>query len=463
MFTKKLRIICTVFICVLTNGCTLEPDVEAALKTAGPNRKNLEYVLEYYREIAPDPQKLNAAEFLIANMPGHYSYADSSIHDYYDYANRVLSDNRLTPEEQRDSLLLRTISFYADTRERKVPDAQVIRSEFIINGIDKSYNLWKSCPWAKHLSFSEYLEWLLPYKATELQELDYWRDTLSGCFGTRIEYMIPNDVEYNTTVKVADVVRNETLDKIHRYGLYSSSGLPLLSAELLHKQKFGNISDYTLLATLVFRSVGIPAVIDETPVGSRGTAASSWFVILSDSGHEMPSEWDLSTIPGFGFFPYERGPKVYRRTYAISKEREEYIKNSKYKFPFEPARQDVTDKYFLTSSLNLPIDREYRKLLKERYVYIASAVRHPEETIAYQNNTPGPDGWKIVDFGKLKKGNVTFHKMGREVLYVVLGYNGDSLIPVTKPFLLHKDGGIEYLDPKEVNDSTYQQYMNNYN
>lgn len=463
MLSKELQIISTVAICIISSSCTLDYDVESALNSAGANRRNLESVLEHYRKVDSNPQKLLAAEYLIANMPGHYSYADSSIHEYYDYAYSILSDKTLTPEEQRDSLLLRTISRYSDIRDRKIPDAQVIRPEFMIENIDKSYNLWTTCPWASHLSFCEYMEWLLPYKAVEFQELDNWRDTLSGRFGTRIESMIPNDVEYNTTVKVADVVRNETLDKIHRYGLYSSSGLPLLSAELFHRQTFGNISDYTLLATLVFRSVGIPVVIDETPVGSRGTAASNWFVIMSDSGREMPSAWDLSTMPGWGFFPYEKGPKVYRRTYGLDKERVEYMKKSRFVYPFEPARQDVTDKYFLTSNLDLQINKKYRKLLKDKYVYIASAVRQPEYTIDYQNNHPEPEGWKIVDFGTLKKGRATFCKMGREVLYVVLGYNGDSLIPVTKPFFLHKDGIVEYLDSLELNDSKYQQYMNNYN
>lgn len=41
---------------------------------AGDNQGELEKVLEHY---AGEPMKLEAARFLIENMPGHYSYADT--------------------------------------------------------------------------------------------------------------------------------------------------------------------------------------------------------------------------------------------------------------------------------------------------------------------------------------------------------------------------------------------------
>ncbi len=61
---------------------------EEALMLAGKNRGELEAVLEYYRE---DSLKTKAAEFLIGNMPGHYSFADTvSVNRYYDAVDAVL-------------------------------------------------------------------------------------------------------------------------------------------------------------------------------------------------------------------------------------------------------------------------------------------------------------------------------------------------------------------------------------
>lgn len=459
MHNKKL--ITVLFLSFLLSGCTHNDIIiQSVLIDAGSNRSELEAVLNHYRTTDPAPQKLLAAKFLIKNLSAHYSYANTEIHEYYDYASLVLSDKTLTPEQQRDSLLAITNSKYSDLPNQKTPDAQIIRADFLIENIDKSYEQWKTCPWASQVTFDDYLEWMLPYKAVELQELDHWRDTLLNHFSDGLKKMIPNDVEYNTTIKVADIVRNEAQFKLNRYGLYTRAGLPLLNAHLQASQTFGNIPDYALTAALTFRSVGIPVVLDETPVGSRGTAATRWFVLLSDRGKEIPSEWDFSSIPGWGFFPYERGPKVFRMTYAINKERMEYKKKAKFVYPFELARKDVTDKYFLTSNLDLPIKREYRKCLKDKYVYIASAVRKNNDS-APNTLTPEPDGWKIVDFCKIKNRHANFKKMGREVMYLLLGYDGNGLIPITKPFILHKDGHIEPVDSGNTNLPQLDLFKNN--
>jgi hypothetical protein len=433
---------------VVCSGCGQGDALDRALQSAGSNRSELVAVLEHYRSIDPNPDKLRAAEFLIENMPAHYSYAGNEIYQYYDYAARILANKELTPEQQRDSLLAITDQKYRDLPNHTVPDAQVIKADFLIKDIDTSYDKWVNCDWASQVTFDEYLEWLLPYKAIELQELDSWRDTLLLHFGEGLKNPIKNDVEYNTTLATADMIRNEAQNKLNRHGLYTRAGLPLLSAYLQPRQTYGDIPDYALTAVLAFRAAGIPAVLDETPVGSRFTAAAKWFVILSDRGREECSEWDFSTMIGGGFFPNERGPKVYRNTYAIDKRRWEYQRKAKYHYPFDLGKKDVTDRYFLVSNLKLPIDRGIRRKLKDRYIYIASAVRDPDEP------------WRIVDFGKIRQGHACFENMGREVLYQVLGYDGDKLIPITRPFILHKDQSIEYVEPDSIDSAALDKWKN---
>lgn len=419
-----------------------------ALDSAGPNRVELEKVLNHYRLVDRNKEKMLVARYIIENLPAHYSYASNEIYDYYRYAERILDDKSLTPEQQRDSLLIETNLKYRHLTGVTVPDAQIIRSDYLIDNIDKSYNQWKTCPWASQLSFNGYLEWLLPYKATELQELDHWRDTMSAHFGNGLWEPVKNDVEYNTTMGVADMLRNEAYNRLKRYGLYTTSGLPLLEASLQVHQTFGNIADYALTSVLIFRSAGIPAVLDETPVGPRNVAATKWYVVLSDRGEELASEWDLSTIIGGGFFPYERGPKVFRNTYIINEDRLRYMNRAKYRYPFELAKTDVTSKYFLTSDIQLPLERQQRRKLKDRYVYIASAVR----------DSVNP--WRIVDFGMVKHGKACFKDMGREVLYSVMGYDGTSLVQLTDPFILHKNGKIEYLNTEDINSTDLNKWKN---
>ncbi len=446
---KKLALSAFLLTAVLTIGCSKHSPVADVLDSAGSNRTELEAVLNHYRTVDNNPQKLRATEFLIENMPAHYSYAGTQIYEYYDYAARILANKSLSPEQQRDSLLSITDLKYRDLPSHTVPDAQVIKADFLIKNIDTSYDRWVNCDWARQITFDEYLEWLLPYKAIELQELDAWRDTLLAHFGKGLENPIVNDVEYNTASGVADMLRNDAYKGLNRYGLYTRAGLPLLSAHLQVTQTYGNIPDYALTAALLMRSAGIPAILDETPVGSRYTAATKWFVIIDDKGVERTSEWDFSTNISSIFFPYERGPKVYRTTYAINPERWEYSQNAKYQYPFDLGKKDVTSKYFRTSNLAIPIDKKVRKYLKDKYVYIASAVRSEENP------------WQIVDFGVMKHGKATFHDMGHEVLYQIQGYDGKTLIPISEPFILQKDGSIEYVSADALNSPDFDKWKNN--
>ena len=127
----------------------------------------------------------------------------------------------------------------------------------------------------------------------------------------------------------------------------------------------------------------------------------------------------------------------------------EYRQNAKYQYPFELGRKDVTSQYFLVSDIAVPIEKGIRKQIKDKYVYIASAVRSDEKP------------WQIVDFGVIKHGKATFHDMGREVLYLIQGYNGETLIPISEPFILHKDGSIEYVSADALNSTNLDKWKNN--
>ena len=436
----------------LLAGCTTRSALENALNQAGSNRSELETVLSHYKSSDANPQKLRAAEFLIENMSAHYSYSGDRIHEYYDYAARILADGSLTPEQQRDKLEAITEKNYSDLPGNTIPDAQIIKADYLIKNIDKSFEQWTTCPWARHLTFQEYLEWMLPYKMVELQELDSWRDTLYARYGgPSLEHRshLKNDVEFNNVIHVADTVRYQTNQWIDRRVYASGTGLPLLSDHLLASMTFGTTSDYSLLAALLIRSVGAPVLLDETPVGPRYDAPTRWLVVLSEQGNALVSDWDFTTRIGDNFLLHERGPKVYRITYSINKEREEYMRKAKYKYPFELNRQDMSSHYLLTSDLSLPIEGSARRHLKDKYVYIASAVR--------DESNP----WQIVDFGQLKQGKANFRDMGREVLYTVMGYDGKGLVQISDPFILHKDGSIEYVSADTISSPSLDKWKNN--
>lgn len=271
-----------VLIILLTISCGNSSNLKQALKYAGDNRSELETVLDHYSK---DPEKLAAAKFLIENMPAHYSYNNhDAITRYYEVAESVLSSG-MTKEEQIDSLLNFCDREIPNLDRHTVSDAKIVTSDFLIHNIDQAFDKWKNCPWAAHLSFDEFCEWILPYKVVELQELDYWRDTLQAYFTDDIKHMIPDDVEYNTCIKTLDYVRNEILREIKpSYGMYTRAGYPILKASLLPKQTFGRFADYVHLGVMTYRSAGLPAVIDQAPFWGRYRAGLTWYTILGDRG-----------------------------------------------------------------------------------------------------------------------------------------------------------------------------------
>lgn len=423
------------FLPVLFWSCMQNDMLEQSLQLAGDNREELERVLEHYRN---DAEKYAAAAFLIANMPAHYSYRDSAaMARYYDLAEQVLACDTLTPVQQRDTLKNFCSNEIPNATKSVVSDVKLIRSDFLIYSIDHAFDKWRNCPWSSHLNFDEFCEWLLPYKVEECQEFDYWRDTLQCHFSDDIKHMIPDDVEYNTCFKTLDFVRNELLRKVTMYGIYTEAGYPILKATLLPKQTYGRCLDYVNLGVMTFRSFGLPVIKDETPYWGRYRAGHTWYTVLGDRGQELPAEWDLGSVPGWQFFPFERIPKVYRSTYAINMDVLEYRNRSVYKYPFSLCRKDVTEKYMNPSTVEIPVPK-----------YLADGSRFKTvESYAYICTfCGGKRDWNIVDFGKIKHGKVRFEKMGRNVLYIVQAYDGKGLVPICRPFVLKKNGKVEYVE-----------------
>lgn len=454
--TKAIRLYLLLLVPFLT-GCTCKPALKDALESSGTNRSELEAVLDHYR--SADKELKKAVSCLISSLPGHYSYSGDSIQDYYRYAYNVLSDSSLTPEQQRDMLRDISDSLYSHLAGQTVPDAQVVRADFLIHSIDLAYSQWKNCPWAVQVTFQDFLDYMLPYKAVELQELDYWRDTLYNRYSKDLEHPVVNDVEYNTTMGIADYIRSTFIERTGRYGLYNRSGLPLMSAELYPIQTFGDIPDYALSGCLALRAGGIPVALDETPVGSRDVAATRWFTVLGDNGEQWWSEWDLSTTIGAGFFPYERGPKVYRNTLLINPDRLEYERKSKHPLHFDMCKADITDQYFITSDLDIRITPSQRKLIHDRYAYIASAVRVKD--VLADTVITGSHAWQIVDFGKVSSKKIHFSRMGREVMYQLFVYDGDSIVEFMDPFILNKSGNIETITADSAKSEMLDYLRNN--
>ena len=415
-----------------------------ALKAAGDNRKELKTVLRHYRKEDPDKEKLKAAKYLIADMPGHYSYADTAaINSYYRTALSILGTGP-SPDWQRDTLRQISDRDYPGLTRNIVSDVQIMTADYLIHNIDHAFTQWKTRPWAQHLTYEEFRDWILPYKVTELQSFDDWRDVLSSYYSDSISTVPATDFERNSIYGAIETVRNEIHSKQSVIGLRviweGQAGIPLRSAETWTHMTYGGCIDYVTMGTATFRSMGLPAVVDQVPCWGRNSEGHSWYAFLSDRGVETPTMNSLIVGAGMGFYPYERVPKIWRTSYALNRDRVKYHNTAKYVYPFDLYQHDVTDHYYRTSDIRVEIRNDIR--LKDKYVYIAMAV-----------NQGGPQ-WRVLDFGRIKRGKACFSNMGRNMLYIALGFDGNGLVPISDPFILSKDGNIEYIHYDEQSIQT---------
>lgn len=421
------------FITILISGCNHDDKyLRYALKVAGNNRAQLEAVLEHYKTVDPDPEKLEAAKYLISNMPAHYSYKDTArINMYYAAALSIMKSGK-SAQWQRDTICEISDRDFPDLDNRTVSDVRIMTSDYLIYSIDQAFKQWRTRPWAKHLTYDELRDWLLPYKVTELQSLDAWRDTLSNHFGDSIGRLPKDDERCHTIYGALDIVRNEMVWKLNPYIAWTTrSGYPLLSAQTLALMTYGSCLDYVNLGVMTFRSVGLPAVVDNVPLWGRNHEGHAWYTFLTDNGIQAHAQHDITISAGMGFFPYQRFPKIYRSTYAINRDRVKYRNKAKYVHPFNVCEQDVTDLYYRTSDVCVPVKKDVK--LKDKYVYIATLT-----------NSGGPQ-WFILDYGEIKRGKACFDKMGRELMYIALGYDGNGLVPITDPFIINKNGSLRYV------------------
>ena len=426
---------------VAFSGCSKDDlYLHYALKAAGKNKTELKAVLKHYRTVDKDPEKLKAAKYLIANMPAHYSYRDTAaINNYYSKALQILGTGP-NPDWQRDTLRQISDTQFAGLKRDIISDIQVMKADYLINSVDHAFKQWKTQPWAKHLSYEEFQDWILPYKVTDYQSLDNWQDVLSKYYSDSISTVTNPDDPRNTTYGAIEIVRNEIHNKQmaigHRVIWEDRGSIPMCSAATWVRMTYGSCMDYVTMGTAVFRSMGLPATVDVVPSWGRNNDGHSWYVFLDDRGREQKTINSLILGAGMQFYPYERIPKVWRSTYKIDRDMIKYLSTSKYVYPFDVCRKDVTELYNLISDLEIEtIKGQIKKLDDKKYVYIAMAV-----------NSGGPE-WRILDYGTLNvlKTKANFKKMGRNMLYIALGYDGKNLIPISYPFVLQKSGKIDYL------------------
>lgn len=427
MITRISDIYLYSMILVIFTACHRDAKLEKSLSISGKNRVELEKVLMHYKNDS-DILKLKAAKFLICNMPNHNSYVGAKIKNFYNEMDNIL--NADTSVKYKNEIIKKISMDYSKIEFETDEDLKIISADYLIKNIDEAFDKWRNRLWTEHISFKQFCELLLPYKCFEYQQLDNWRDSLSAPYVEIIEKQLLDDYKINSVHNMATLINQKISSSFSGTGKVSINkpmDCPFMNLSI-SKVSYDNCYGAAMLSVLVMRSLGIPVAMDYTPHWGKKEGSHAWYTLLSDNGKFLPFPWGLTSSPGDVFFPYDPIPKIFRVTYEADKRKLRYFNEVKYKYNiFNIFEKDVTDEYMQTS--NIQISLKNRKV-DDKYVYLS--------VLANRN-------WTVVDFGMVHKNQALFRKVGRDIVYLVLEYNGKNLSPISYPFILRKNDTIEYL------------------
>ncbi len=404
-------------------------ELARALYMAGDNRAELEHVLAHFKG---DSLKLEAAKFLICNMPGHYSYADTAIVNRYSSGVGLILERMKGADSKAIAAAINRLAakMRMDTLQI-VSDVRVVTAGYLIRNIDEAFKRWRDTPWAQHLLFDEFCEYILPYKAAELQPLTEWHNDFYYYNAKYLaDYAYSEDTR-NSTYKAAQIFNYYLSLKFDPRFTHDVLNCRALSPSVAIRIPFGNCSSFSQSALSAFRSVGLPVVRDVSPVWAGGNGSHVWNSMLTNTGRLLPFVGITDKLEEQQMMN-NRFTKVWRQTYAVNQElvrinREEKFVPAFFRNVFQ---KDVTDEYTKCRDMAFDLNGD------DGYVYLAASDAAE---------------WVPVDVTYMKAGHAEFRNVAPGAVYMVVRYGDDGTMQaLTAPFVANRAGTPEYLLPGNV-------------
>lgn len=399
-----------------------ELSMEKAISMSGNNYREFGRVLNEFG-IENGLLKLNAAGFLIRNMQNKY-YLEGDVvteyHAFIDSAYRIPRDiyneNEIYKEFcaksrfPNESLLVRR-------------DLEVLKSDYLIENINSAFELWNK-PWASHLSFNEFCEFILPYRVgNEMPE--NWRKVYSAAFTNVLTDSI-------TTAREACIAVNNKLMLNLPHVLNTSPAPCNTKPSSLINMKFGTENDYANLALFAMRSLGIPVAVEFIPCFGNGNAGHTFNVLLDSDGkyYDFCAGKDN---PGKHLSRFKGIPKIYRRTFGIQPNSLAVVHGD------EPIPAMFTDSCITDVTGNY-------EFIGAKDISLYLDTEHPKKKFAYLCVFTS-SGWSPVAWTHIRRNMVKFSNVGPGVIYQLAYYENGIVCPMGVPFSVDTDGVVKEFRP----------------
>ncbi len=400
---KPLAFVVLAFPAVQTLADYPKDPIKEALKIAGKNRPEIQKVLDHYKN---DPQKLEAAQFLIEHMIGKaykvVTTVDKKGNDVgFDALNYKNLDEALNAydalEKKHGTLQDKVTPFY---------DLQCLNADFLIGHIDYAFKAWKELPWAHAVDWNTFKNYVLPYRSGK-EPAEPWRPELMARYS-----WVPNQIQDKSSLTEANALIGADINSwVGFWDLYYMHPTEQGYSEMKRSRK-GRCGDLSNFTNTVLRANGIPCTIDYTPYWADTGNNHAWPLALSATGTASDSS-------------IHKAAKIYRKTFANHPENLLYHQQKGEVLPpwlNRPDYTDVTTQYLPTTDLLL------RVTTKAPHVYLC--VFNDGE-------------FRPIQWAEVKGEMATFKAMGRDILYLPASYGKKGIQPVGEPFILKNDGIAE--------------------
>lgn len=436
-----MKYLSVVIIILFLAGCgprEFEPpeDVNTILELSGENRTELEAVINHFKEEG-NVIKEEAAYFLIGNMKDHgyavYELVDSSgkpvdfsVLDYADYEGLLNGWDNIESHKGE-------IHFTIDTM---IHDYAAIKADYLIRNIDLAFQAWEENPWAQHLSFDQFCEYILPYRSSN-EPLEEWR----SFFIDELSWVKDSVNDPSDPVEAASYV-NDYIKSWFRFDpRYYEHPTDQGLNEMLNV-KLGRCEDMTNLAIYAMRALAIPVMSDFTPYWANTGNNHAWNAILdkNDSiiifmgGEANPGEYELG----------HKLAKTYRKTFAVQhKSLSEKLDAWEKAPPYldKNSIRDVTLEYVETKQVKIELTSGIPDSTEFAYLCVFNS-----------------GNWKAIDYSRFYGNKASFTKMGQGVAYLPAFYYDSEIIPAGDAFILSDSGRIEKMSPDGNNRISMKLY-----
>lgn len=392
-----------------------DKNVALALKLAQNNRNELEKVLLHFSTYKSDKLKLKAARFLIANMPGHSSYQGEQL-DYY----RLLIYNTPKPiskitfsslwQQSKDSI---------SSTVRLIEDVRIIKADYLISHINEAFNSWKEAPWNSEISFTDFCNYILPYRIENESLTKCWIDSLRKCYLPMIKGV--KDVNKAYAIIMQNVSKEFRSTK---------TSCPYTSDILtLSIQKAGTCLDECILKGAILRALAIPVCYDYVTQWSNYSHLGHSWISLIRHGNVYTLQPEDSVAKCSTTLPE-----------SVMKLEGTIERNYKYRIDTLKKANKVYRKYF-NSNISEDISQHYGMNTD-----IEMNVTSNNDTIFLCSFETGND-WKPICETKSKNGQCKFKNVGIHNVYILMQQGDMDMKPISAPFILNENEKIQMLVP----------------